>query len=87
MEGEQRVRNRIWPNMPYVPLANPENELDCVFDFCAAWGRPIQLSFEGRHLLVMPLEYYYAHCCTQEERKEIEKALVETAEDREQNTQ
>lgn len=62
------------PNRAYIPLSDPSRQLEPVLDFCTTWGEPIYLSYQGKVRLLAPIEWYYANCCSPEERAEIEAA-------------
>ena len=62
---------------PYIPLNNPEKQMDAVFDFCTAWGGPILLDYNSQKMVLIPFEYYLTKLCTPEEAKEIQKQMAE----------
>ena len=62
---------------PYIPLTNPEKQMDAVFDFCTAWGGPIILDYDNRKMVLMPFTYYLEHLCSPEEAAEIKKQMAE----------
>ena len=62
---------------PYIPLNNPEKQMDAVFDFCTAWGGPIILDYDNRKMVLMPFTYYLEHLCSPEEAEEIRKQIAE----------
>lgn len=62
---------------PYIPLTNPEKQMDAVFDFCTAWGEPLVLDYQGQKMVLMPFTYYLEHICSPEEAAEIKKQMAE----------
>ena len=62
---------------PYIPLTNPEKQMDAVFDFCAAWGGPLILDYQGQKMVLMPFAYYLEHLSSLEEAEEIKKQMAE----------
>ena len=62
---------------PYIPLTDPQKQMDAVFDFCTAWGDPIILDYDNRKMVLMPFEYYLTKLCTPEEAEEIKKQMAE----------
>ena len=62
---------------PYIPLTNPEKQMEAVFHFCTAWGEPLILDYQGQKMLLMPFAYYLEHLCSPEETEEIKKQMAE----------
>ena len=62
---------------PYIPLTNPEKQMDAVFDFCTAWGGPILLDYNSQKMVLMSFAYYLEHLCSPEEAEEIKKQMAE----------
>ena len=62
---------------PYIPMTNPEKQLDAVFDFCTAWGDPIILDYNNQKMVLMSFTYYLEHLCSPEEAEEIQKQMAE----------
>lgn len=62
---------------PYIPLTDPQKQMDAVFSFCTAWGGPIILDYDNRKMVLMPFAYYLEHLCSPEEAEEIKKQMAE----------
>ena len=62
---------------PYIPLTNPEKQMEAVFHFCTAWGEPLILDYQGQKMVLMPFAYYLEHLCSLEEAEEIKKQMAE----------
>ena len=62
---------------PYIPLNNPEKQMDAVFDFCTAWGEPLVLDYQGQKMVLMPFTYYLEHLCSPEGAQEIREQIAE----------
>ena len=60
---------------PYIPLSNPEKQMEPVLNFCEAWGDPLILDYNSRKMILMPFAYYLNHFCTADEVEEIQKQL------------
>ena len=63
--------------MPYIPVTAPERQMEAVELFCDHWNGPVQVSCEGKNLVMMPYNYYLEHFCTQEEREQMEREIAD----------
>ena len=62
---------------PYIPLTDPNKQMDAVFDFCTVWGEPLILDYQGQKMVLMSLSYYLEYLCSPEEAEEIKKQMAE----------
>lgn len=64
--------------MPRIPLADPQTQLQAVTDFCCAWGAPVQIEIEGTETVPLPFSYYLDHFCTQDEADNLKSQIKES---------
>lgn len=64
--------------IPYIPLTDPQTQLQTVTDFRCAWGAPVQIKIEDKETVLLPFSYYLDHFCTQEESDDLRRQVKET---------
>ena len=63
--------------MPYIPVTAPERQMEAVEAFCDQWNGPVQVSYEGKNMAMMPYNYYLEHFCTPKEREQVEREIAD----------
>ncbi len=65
--------------MPIIPLTDPKNQFETILDFCAAWGGPIEITYNDQRLVMTPYDYDLKNLCTPEEAERLNVEISEKA--------